>query len=76
MDLTPEVKKAIDKMTFQELLYDFRFAPSSDERFHGESGVYFRKRMAYKRDHCPNPVKVSKKIGWTPKVLSCKKTSK
>ena len=62
--LTDEVKKKIDAMSYKELLYHWRFAPSGDERFCGEAGEYWCDRMKELRDGGANHVAASKSIGW------------
>lgn len=63
MDLTPENKKAIDDKSYEDLLSRWRFAPSGDPWFQGETGQYWAKRMAELRDTVDH-VAISKKIGW------------
>jgi len=46
MDLTPENKKHIDSLSYHGLLEHWRFAPSGDEWFQGETGKYWGERMA------------------------------
>jgi len=63
MDLTEENKKTIDAMSYEGLLSKWRFAPSGDPWFQGETGEYWGKRMNELRktsDH----VAASKRIGW------------
>ncbi len=65
MELTEELKKEIDAMSYESMLRKWRFDPDPIiiGLFQGESGDYFTKVMAEKRktvDH----VKVSKKLGW------------
>lgn len=62
MDLTPENKKIIDAKSYEDLLRRWRFAPSGDPWFQGETGVYWGERMQKKRDS--DHSKISKKIGW------------
>jgi hypothetical protein len=62
MDLTVENKAHIDAMTYEQLLSSWRFAPSSDPWFQGETGEYWGERMERLRgaDHA----QISKKVGW------------
>ena len=53
MDLTPELKAEIDAQSHYELLSRWRFAPSGDPMFQGESGEYWGKRMAEKKAENP-----------------------
>jgi len=67
MDLTPERKKIIDAMEYRELLSRWRFAPSGDVWFQGETGEYWGKRMAELRSQPggnKRHVAASKSIGW------------
>lgn len=65
MNLTPEIKLTIDRMNVQELLHGVRFAPIGDERFQGERGEYWLKRLAALRSQDNNAyVQASKTIGW------------
>ncbi len=63
MDLTPEVKAAIDAKSYRDLLSGWRFTPGGDPMFQGASGDYWAERMALLRDQCDH-VAVSKSIGW------------
>lgn len=64
--LTKGLKTKIDKMTYKQMLHEWRFAPSGDILFRNNIGEYFRKVMAEKKkqlfegDHSD----ISKKIGW------------
>ncbi len=65
MDLTEENKKQIDSLSYESLLSRWRFAPSGDKWFQGETGDYWGKRMAELRDADPDAaVAASKNIGW------------
>jgi hypothetical protein len=64
MTLTPENKKDIDSLSYEELLRKWRFAPAGEPWFQGETGDYWAKRMAELREQHPDPVGVSKRIGW------------
>ena len=59
-----EQKEWIDKASYYELLKKWRFAPIGDRIFQGELGNYYSDVMAAKRDRCPDPVMVSKLVGW------------
>ena len=67
MKLTPDNKKHIDSMSYEELLRRYRFAPVGDTWFEGATGDYWGKRM---RDLRSRPggedehVQASKSIGW------------
>jgi len=56
-----EIKAIIDNMSYQELLSKWRFAPSGDPMFQGETGEYYRHVMTVKE---MNKTQVSKNIGW------------
>ena len=66
MDLTNENKATINKKSYEYLLDKWRYAPSGDPWFQGETGEYWGKRMAELRaqpdggDHHA----ASKSIGW------------
>ncbi len=65
MELTPENKAHIDALNHHELLSKIRFAPPGDPWFQGETGKYWMKRYAEKRDEDPGgAVRDSKDIGW------------
>ena len=53
MDLTPENKAHIDSLNHYGLLSKWRFAPSGDPWFQGETGQYWGKRMNELRDKDP-----------------------
>ena len=57
----------IDKATYEQMFYKYRFAPSGHKFFTGDTGIYFQlvmKKKARKMTH-EELVAVSKKIGWT-----------
>jgi len=61
--MTNSMKHKINNMTYEEMLYLWRFSPSGYEFFQGEIGEYFSKVMAEKKklvDHA----QISKIIGW------------
>jgi len=65
MDLTPENKAYIDKMTYIELLSRWRFSADSNTWFQGDTGQYWSQRMTELRDIDPQAaVQASKTIGW------------
>ena len=68
MDLTSVLKQEIDDMSYEAMLWKFRFTPIGEEMFMGESGMYFRKSMGEKREQC-DAVAVSKAIGWRREQL-------
>lgn len=53
MNLTPELKAEIDAKSHYELLSRWRYAPSGDPMFQGESGKYWGERMAEKKAEDP-----------------------
>jgi len=46
--LTEELKKQIDNMDYQQMLYKWRFSPIGSPYFQGEVGDYFAKVMLEK----------------------------
>jgi len=67
MDLTPECKAEIDAMSYEQLLFRWRFYPAGYPWFQGESGDYWGKRMAELRNQPDGDIKhttASKHIGW------------
>jgi hypothetical protein len=65
MILTIEIKAVIDNMTVEDLLAGVRFAPIEDERFQGETGEYWLKRLSELRGQDNQAyVQASKTIGW------------
>ena len=63
-ELTPQNKTYIDGLSYDELLRHWRFAPIGDQRFQGETGDYWAKRMAEMRDAGADHVGASKRAGW------------
>jgi len=53
MDLTEDNKNHIDSLSHYQLLSKWRFAPTGDPWFQGETGDYWGKRMAQLRDENP-----------------------
>ena len=65
MNLTPENKAHIDAMSHYGLLQGWRFSPAGNPWFQGETGEYWGKRMAEKRNENPGQaVQNSKDMGW------------
>ena len=65
MKLTKENKNHIDNLSYEQLLSVWRFAPPGDPWFQGETGEYWSKVMAEKRNKDNDEhVRASKKIGW------------
>jgi len=65
MDLTPERKAIIDNYSYEQLLRRWRFAPTGDPWFQGETGDYWGNRMTFLRDQNNEAhVAASKRIGW------------
>jgi hypothetical protein len=64
MELTPERKEQIDKMSYEQLLSHWRFAPVGDPWFQGETGGYWSKRMAELQAAGADHVGASKELGW------------
>lgn len=67
MDLTKENKDIIDNKSYYELLSHWRFAPSGDLWFQGETGQYWSKRMnelRYQPGGNNIHVAASKALGW------------
>jgi hypothetical protein len=67
MELTPENKTHIDSLSYEQLLNKWRFSPSGDPWFQGETGTYWGERMKELRakpggqeEH----VRSSKSLGW------------
>lgn len=59
-------KEEIDNMSYEDMLYLWRFAPIPSPLFQGESGEYFSKvMMAKKAELTPEEqVTISKNVGW------------
>ena len=66
MELTVEVIKTIEKMSYEQMLKKHRFAPSGDPMFEGDSGWLFSKNMEIKKMELSHDerVRISKKVGW------------
>jgi hypothetical protein len=66
MELTPELKAAIDKKSVEALLSRVRFSPCGDAMFQGASGDYWLKRLSELRSQDNDAyVAASKSLGWT-----------
>lgn len=63
--MTDEQKKWIDKADYEELLQRWRFAPVGNPLFQGDTGGYYRKVMAKKKQQICDSARVqaSKAIG-------------
>jgi len=61
-----EHKEFIDNASYEELLKNWRFCPSGDPLFQGETGDYYMKVMNEKKNNLSpdEQVTVSKNIGW------------
>jgi len=65
MDLTPKNKAVIDAKDHYQLLERWRYAPSGDPWFQGETGEYWGERMSELKAASPGrAVADSKAIGW------------
>lgn len=64
MKLTPENKAKIDAMDYESLLLKWRYSPSGDPWFQGETGDYWGERMKELRSQGVDHVGASKRIGW------------
>lgn len=64
MILTPKNKEHIDELSYEELLRRWRFAPTGNAWFQGETGIYWDKRMVELREGGADHSGASKRIGW------------
>lgn len=64
--MTEGTKKRIDNMDYESMLFLWRNAPVGHPMLQGETGDYYSKVMAKKRDEVGNAehVRASKSIGW------------
>ena len=64
--INEELKKWIDGASYEDLLRKWRSAPAGSPFFQGETGDYYAKVMAQKREAVGNAehVRASKSIGW------------
>lgn len=68
MELTPELKKKIEDMSYEELLRRWRFYLPGDPMFKGEVGEFFAITLVKRREQvgAAQHTTVSKMIGWEP----------
>jgi hypothetical protein len=64
MKLTEERRAHIDSLTYIQLLRKWRFSPSGDEWFQGETGRYWATRMKELVAEGVNHTQASKIVGW------------
>lgn len=67
MNIPAHIKERIDRMTYEEMLREWRFAPAGAPLFQGEVGDYFAARMKELRRQpggAQRHVQASKNIGW------------
>ncbi len=64
MKLTQDAKQTIDRMSYHQLLCQWRFAPLGDTWFQGETGDYWKQRMDMLQKEGVDHTAVSKSIGW------------
>ena len=66
--MTAKEKRAIGRMSYEELIRQWRFAPHDDPMFQGENGDYYRDVMGRKRDEIGQDaaLEVSKRVSWKP----------
>lgn len=67
MQLTSDIKKQIDAMSYEAMLAKWRLSPPDSPMFQGESADYFIKRMKELREQPGGKerhVAASKAIGW------------
>jgi len=66
MDLTKDNKKHIDSLSYEQLLSHWRFAPSGDRWFQGETRDYWGSAMNKKKEEIGQneAARISKDIGW------------
>jgi len=64
LKLTLENKRIIDSKSYKQLLSKWRFAPTGDPWFCGETGDYWSERMNELRDQGVDHVRASKELGW------------
>ncbi len=65
--MTAAEKKQIDDSSYVDLLRNWRFSPTGDPVFSGESGEYYVRVMQKKRETMgpAEHTRVSKEIGWS-----------
>ena len=64
MELTEKNKAHIDSLSYKQLLHSWRFSPSGNPWFQGETGKYWGERMSELRKEGADHVAASKAIGW------------
>ena len=66
MAINPTIKEKIDNATYDQLLSWWRFSPTGNPMFQGDTGEYFSKVMAEKRKKVSDEEHsaISKQIGW------------
>lgn len=66
--MTPEQKAWIDEASYSALLHKWRFGPVGDPMFTGETGNYYERVLAEKKEIIGHEgaVEVSKMLGWGP----------
>lgn len=64
--MTEEEKRWIDNASYEDLLRKWRFAPSGNPMFQGDTGAHYLSVMSQKRAEVGNDeaTRVSKLIGW------------
>jgi len=65
-----ELFKMIDKMSYYEMLYKWRYESTGSPWARGEVGLYFKKNMDKKKQELSEGehVRISKEIGWGNKT--------
>jgi len=66
MELTKENKKHIDSLSYEQLLSQWRFAPSGSPWFQGETGDYWGSTINIKKREIGHDeaTRISKDVGW------------
>ena len=66
MDLTENNKNHIDSLSYEQLLSHWRFAPSGNPWFQGETGDYWGSVMNKRKEEIgpEKATQISKDIGW------------
>ena len=64
--IDPQMKMWIDSAPYEVLLRRWRFSPSGDPFFQGETGEYYKKIIAERRASVGDAehVRASKAVGW------------
>ena len=64
--IDPNMKSRIDAMSYEDLLYNWRFAATGNPLFQGETGDYYAARMKQKHGEVGDAehTAASKWIGW------------